>query len=401
MRDSRDGQRVSFLSNHCWASKRRAGFHGLAEAFRDAGWTVRFVTTGLSHLSFLKSDPRTAGLEDTRFNRWHITADGIESFVYRAPIHPFSRASLTDPVTDRVFAWAYRRCVPETLWRGLADSDLVIFESSAALLHVAQIRARATRARLVYRVSDDVRVVGMAPSICRAEDAVLADFDLVSVPSRILRDTRFSTCPQARVHPHGLDLPRLRAARAAPAPDMARPSCVSLGTTMFDGDLLDLCARARPDIWFHVIGAVPARRRPDPVNIVWWGERPFAEALRFAAHCDIAAAFYRHESGTAYLAETSNKIAQYLFFEKPIVGPRHLTGALPASHFVAIDPEDPSGAGAALDRASALAPPPPSASLLRPWSTVRAEILHAVGLAPEESGPRAARPATPSGDAVR
>ena len=43
--DSR--KEVTFLSNHYWGSERRAGFHGLAQAFYEAGWKVRFITTGL------------------------------------------------------------------------------------------------------------------------------------------------------------------------------------------------------------------------------------------------------------------------------------------------------------------------------------------------------------------
>ena len=50
---------VSFLSYHYWNSERRAGFHGLAQPFHDAGWKVRFVTTGLSLLSFLKTELQT------------------------------------------------------------------------------------------------------------------------------------------------------------------------------------------------------------------------------------------------------------------------------------------------------------------------------------------------------
>lgn len=377
---------VAFLSNHHWASERRAGFHGLAQAFREAGWKVRFVTTGLSLISFLKPDPRLGRLRRADRNGWGTAPDGVETYVYCPPVHAVSRFDATDPVTDRLFALVYRSCLPEDLRRGLASSDLVVFESSAALLLFDAVGRLAPRARRVYRVSDDVRVVGMARSILAAEEAAAGRFDLVSVPSRVLLAERFAHLPTARFHPHGVDLPRLRAARDGPLPELHRPSCVALGTTLFSTELLALCATARPDMRFYIVGAVPAKRRTDLPNIVWCGELPFEEALSMAAAGDIAAAFYRPEEGTEYLAETSNKIAQYAFLRKGIIGPGHLAGALGRINYFAVDPPTGQGARAAIERALESAPAEAPADLLRPWSVVRDEILEGVGLAAAVSG---------------
>ena len=377
---------VTFLSNHYWGSERRAGFHGLAQAFREAGWKVKFVTTGLSRISFLKTDPRIGRLKSANCNRWVTAPDGVETYVYCPTVHPFARSRSTDPITDRLFGWLYRRGLPLDLGRGLASSDLVIFESSAALLLFDAVGRLASKARRIYRVSDDVRVVGMAPSILAAEDAAVDRFDLISVPSRVLLAERFGRLPLARFHPHGLDLSRLRAAQDGPLPQLNRPSCVALGTTLFDADLAALCARARPEMQFYIVGALPPNRRVDLPNIVWCGERPFEEALSMAAACDIAAAFYRPEAGTAYLAETSNKIAQYTFFRKAIIGPAHLAGPLGRLSYFAIDPQTEVGARAAIGRALLSSQPTESAGLPKPWSMVRDEILRDVGAVSMDAG---------------
>lgn len=369
---------VAFLSNHYWRSERRAGFHGLAQAFLDAGWKVRFVTTGLSRLSFLKTDSRLGRLSGAVRNRWESAPDGVETFVYCPPVHPFARLGGTDIITDRLFAQIYRRALPAALGRGLASSDLVIFESSAALLLFDAARQWAPAARRVYRVSDDVRVVGMAPSILRAEDRAVGAFDLISVPSRVLLRDRFDL-PRARFQPHGLDLPRLEAARDGAPPELARPACVALGTTLFNTDLLALCARARPDVQFYIVGALPPKRRVDLPNITWCGERPFEEALSMAAACDIAAAFYRPEAGTEYLAETSNKIAQYTFFRKPIIGPGHLAGPLEQMCFFPVEAGTEAAAAEAIDRALSAGRPEVPEGFLRAWPVVRDEILRDVG----------------------
>ncbi len=379
MRTSKAGE-VAFLSNHHWISERRAGFHGLAQAFHEAGWKVRFVTTGLSLISFLKPDPRLARLRRSARNRWDTAPDGVEMYVYCPPLHAVSRFDATDLITDRLFALLYRVRLPEDLGRGLASSDLVVFESSAALLLFDAVGRLAPRARRVYRVSDDVRVVGMARSILAAEEAAADRFDLISVPSRVLLAKRFAHLPSARFHPHGVDLPRLEAAQAGPLPELDRSSCVALGTTLFNTELLALCATARPDMRFYVVGALPAKRRVDLPNIVWCGERPFEEALSMAAAGDIAAAFYRPEDGTEYLAETSNKIAQYTFFRKGIIGPAHLADALRRVNYFAVDPLTEQGARAAIERALHSSPADPPTDLLRPWSVVRDEIIEGAGL---------------------
>jgi 2-beta-glucuronyltransferase len=353
----------------------------LAEAFRDAGWTVRFVTTGVSRLSFLKRDPRLDRLQRTDCNRWITAPDGVETYVYCPLVHPFARYVGINPITDHLFARLYRDGLRADLGRGVAASDLVVFESSAALLLFEEVGRLAPRARRVYRVSDDVRVVGMAPSILAAEDAAVGRFDLISVPSRVLLQERFTHLATARFHPHGLDLQRLEAARDAPQPELDRPACVALGTTLFNAELLALCAQARPDVRFYIVGALPAKCRIKLPNITWFGELPFEEALKMAAACDIAAAFYRAEEGTTYLAETSNKIAQYIFFQKPIVGPRHLAALLGRVSFFAVDPQTEAGAREAIDRAlTDTTHPEAPPGLLRPWSVVRDEILQDVGL---------------------
>lgn len=372
---------VAFLSNHYWSSARRAGFHGLAQAFQDGGWKVRFVTTGLSRISFLKTDPRLDGMKRRERNRWVTAADGVESYVYCPPAHPFARFDGANLITDRLFAHLYRSGLPANLGRGLALSDLIIFESSAALLLFDVVGKLAPHARRIYRVSDDVRVVGMAPSILAAERDAVRHFDLVSVPSRVLLKERFGHLATARFHAHGLDLSRLEAARDGPLPELERPSCVALGTTLFDPDLVALCARARPDMRFYIVGALSPGRQIDLPNIVWCGERPFEEALRMAAACDIAAAFYRLETGAEYLAETSNKIFQYTFLRKPIIGPRQLREPLRRMSFFPIEPTTEDGARAAIEQALRSAPSEPPADIIRPWAAVRDEIIESVGFA--------------------
>lgn len=365
---------VTFLSGHHWQSARRAGFHALSQSFLDAGWRVQFVTTGISRISLLKSDSRMAALRRLPRNCWTEAEDGVQMFLYLPAVHPIARQGL-GWVTDRAFAWLYTRSVPPALDARLAQSDLVIFESNAALLLHDRVRRIAPDARLVYRISDDVRMLGMAPTITKAEENALPQFSLISVPSRHLLQRRFATFPQARFQPHGLDIDRLHAARAAPPLALERPACVSLGSTLFDHRMLAQLATARPDIWFHVVGAVEPGDLAEMPNIRWWGERPFEEALHIAASCDISAAFYTYREGVEYLAETSNKIAQYRYLGKPILGPGWLQAPLAHPGFVPVG-ADASGA---VDQALELAGTRIDPGICPSWANTRDAIIAEVG----------------------
>ena len=51
-------RRVILVSGHYLGSKRRAGFHHLAQAYGSLGWDVTFVTAAISLLSRLRGDYR-------------------------------------------------------------------------------------------------------------------------------------------------------------------------------------------------------------------------------------------------------------------------------------------------------------------------------------------------------
>lgn len=371
---------ITFLTSHHWASARRAGFHALAQAFLDDGWAPRFVTTGISRLSLRKVTPQIAHLRKSGLNVWVTGSDGVQSFIYCPTVHPVATNAALNPLTDRAFAAIYRTSLPESFWKPIENSAVVVFESNASLLLFDQIARRMPNVRTVYRVSDDPGVIGAAPSIQAASRAVARKADLVSVPSRLLLKEVFANCPVARFHPHGIDLARLKAASAAPPIKVEDFSCVHLGTTLFDRALLERCARARPDITFQIVGSIDPGPLAALPNIRWWGERPFEEALRIAASCDIASAFYRQVPGAAYLAETSNKIAQYRYFGKPVLIPEWLGSALTGDDVVTVPDGDANHVGVVFDRALELASKPAPARSFPTWASVRDAILTDLGV---------------------
>src|SRR5262245_40502738 len=53
-------KRVVLVTGHYLESKRKAGFHWLADAYWRAGWEVIFLTTAISWLSWLQRNYRMA-----------------------------------------------------------------------------------------------------------------------------------------------------------------------------------------------------------------------------------------------------------------------------------------------------------------------------------------------------
>ena len=78
---------VILVSGHYLESKRRAGFHWLADAFWRAGGEVLFFTAGLSHLSRLRGDQRFQFPVRAEAKRIKWVRERLASFVWFTPWH--------------------------------------------------------------------------------------------------------------------------------------------------------------------------------------------------------------------------------------------------------------------------------------------------------------------------
>jgi 2-beta-glucuronyltransferase len=314
-------RRVVFLTGHPYRGQRRAGFHWLADEFRSQGWAVTFVTVGISTISVLTRDRRVSGraLQPYQGERLRTVAEWTL-------VHPINlRKSWLNRLTSVVFEKYYGRHLSADLRNALRNADCVVFESGPALFYFDAVRSAAPKARLVYRVSDDVRVIRNHPTVPKVEDRVVSRFNCVSVPSRLLIQRRFSTLPQARFHPHGVD-------SSAIALDCANPysqdsmRVVSVGSTLLDYAFLEIAAPLFPNVEFHVFGHVTPKCTLR--NVIHHGELPFAELVPYMVHAHVGLALYRREPGGEYLAETSNKIGQYRYIGLPMVAPGFLREVL-------------------------------------------------------------------------
>ncbi len=312
-------RRVVLISGHYLGSKRRAGFHHLAEAYWRAGWDVTFVTAHISLLSRLRRDHRFAYPVRAEANTFVTVRERLTSFVLMTPMHPVSlRSDLANRLAAPLFA-RYARISLKLLEGRLADADLVVFEGSAALLLVDRIRNLAPRARLVYRASDDLRRLGLHPLILEAEAKAIPLFDEVSVPTTQIADVlgRFGT---VHVHPPGIDKAAFDRPTQSPYEDGTNGIFAGV-SPFFDYESLRAAAEVASHASFHVIGPPP---RPMPENVTFRSEMPFDELVPYLQHATFGLLLFPGGAAAVALGGQGNKVAQYSYCRLPIVAPAHL-----------------------------------------------------------------------------
>jgi 2-beta-glucuronyltransferase len=309
-------RRVVLVSGHYLGSKRRAGFHHLANAYWRLGWDVTFVTAAISLFSRLRGDFRFAYPVRAEANRLVSFDERLTSYVLMSRVHPGNlRFGLANRFSTPLFA-RYARIPLGPLEQRLREVDLVVFEGTAALLLVQRIRALATRARLVYRASDDLRALGVHPLILEAEAQAIPIFDLVSAPTREIADVLARYGP-VEVHPPGVDKEAFD--RPTESPYGVDPAAVFAGVSpLFDYESLTAAAELAPQVGFHVIGP---SARPLPANVTFYPELPFDQVVPYIAHATFGLVLF--PPGYASLGQ-GNKVAQYSYCRLPIVAPSHL-----------------------------------------------------------------------------
>ena len=309
-------RRVVLISGHYLGSKRRAGFHNLAEAYWRLGWDVTFVTAAISTLSRFRGDYRFEYPVQAEANRLVAVRERLTSFVLLPWVHPGDLGSpLANRLATPLFA-RYARTPLGPLAEVLAAADVVIFESNASLLLVDQVREVASGARFVYRASDDLRGLGVHPLIVRAEETALPSFDLVSAPTQFIAEA-LSAYAAVQVHPPGID--KRAFDRPTPSPYAAGTNAVFAGVShFFDYDTLDLAAGLRPDIVFHMLGLPP---RDAAANVAFHGEVPFESVVPYLQHATFGLLLFPSDDPRL---GPGNKVAQYSYCRLPVVAPAHL-----------------------------------------------------------------------------
>lgn len=337
--------RAVLVTSHYIHSRRRAGSHWIAEALRRAGIHVTFVTVGFSQLSRLKRDHRFQ--YDIRRDAGQLVAEAadLDRYVWFTPFHPLNRlpgplAWAATPLFERYAALPMPGVEP-----AVREAEILIFESTPGLMLLDRFRAMNPRARLVYRVTDDLESLRAHPVLKRAEDQGLPVFDLVSVPSQGLFEKHRALNPRTTLHNHGIEKALFDERSDSPYDD-SKVNAVFVGTAFLDRRFIRVAAAARPNWEFHLVGPLP--EFPGVPNIRTYGEMPFAKTVPFITHANIGLATLR-PMPNAHVFSDSLKVIQYTYARLPILMPDFIPSGRP--NVIPYPPGDPDAISRALTRA--------------------------------------------------
>ena len=343
-------KRVVLITGHYWNSKRKAGFHWLAEALWHQGWEVIFMTAALSWLSVIRQDYRLNYPVLQEANQLFQVDKAMWSYVWFTPWHPANlRSDFLNYLSQSLFR-TYNKLPLGAVESKLREADLVIFESTPALLLFEKFKYLNPKARFIYRVSDDLRLLRNHPVVLETEKRIASQFDLVSVPSQAIYRL-FAGLPTVELHLHGIRKELFDRQYTNPYPASDQPNLIFVGNSYFDCEFLEQASQLFPNWEFHIIG--PLKNLPQRKNITKYGELPFEATIPYIKHANIALQTLHlpfYSTGIESFSD-SLKVIQYTYCHLPIIAPAHLSSS--RSHFFYYEPGNKSSIRTALMAAKA------------------------------------------------
>jgi 2-beta-glucuronyltransferase len=338
------------VTTHYLGSNRKAGFHWIAESLIRSGWEVLFLTICVSSISritnLFRSDYRKDFPSPRASNRLMHGGEHLWSYVWFTPWHP---AHLRLPLLNKLASPLFRSygALPlDELEEPFRDADMFVFESSPGLLLFDRFRRMNHKARFVYRVSDDLRLLRTHPVVIDAERESAPRFDLVSVPCRHIYE-HFEGLWNLKLHPHGIEKKLFDQELPSPYEGESGTNLVFSGTAYLDNDFLVRGSRLFPSWNFHVLG--PFKGMAERENIILHGEMPFRETIPYVKFADIGLNALLHIHGAESFSD-SLKVQQYTYCGLPIVAPEFMQSR--RSNFYYYSPGNDESIRAALLAAS-------------------------------------------------
>ena len=309
-------RRVVLFTLHVYDSKRRAGFHWIADALIEMGWDVVFVTVAISPLSVLRRDYRIKLIKGIPRNRVLKVKPQLRQFLWWTPWHPANlRFDFLNKLSTPLFR-NFGKTLPKQLQSVIQEAEVIIFESTPGVAAFESVKKTNPHARIVYRVSDDLRLLKNHPVVFDFEEKLADASDLVSVPSAYLFDL-FSRFSRTQLQFHGVNDKLLDLDYVNPYPENSL-NAVFTGIAHLDDSFIEVASMEFPEVNFHVIGPIPVRIMRK--NVIYYGEMafhkiiPYIKFANFGIHCLI------FMPGAESFSD-SLKVLHYSYFRIPIIFP--------------------------------------------------------------------------------
>lgn len=309
-------RRVVLFTLHVYESKRRAGFHWIADALVEMGWDVVFVTVAISPLSVLRGDYRVQVAKEIPKNRVLSVKLRLRQFLWWTPWHPANlRFDFLNELSTPLFR-NYGKTLPKQLRSVIQEAEVIIFESTPGVAVFESVKKINPDARIVYRVSDDLRLLKNHPVVFDFEEKLANASDLVSVPSAYLFDL-FSRFSRTQLQFHGVNDKTLDQDCINPYPEKST-NAVFTGIAHLDDSFIEIASMEFPEVSFHIIGPIPAKIMRK--NVIYHGEMAFYKIIPYIKFADFGLHSLAFTPGTESFSD-SLKVLHYSYFKIPIIFP--------------------------------------------------------------------------------
>jgi 2-beta-glucuronyltransferase len=196
------------------------------------------------------------------------------------------------------------------------NADLFIFESCLGLFFSKKIKNKNTKAKIIYRVSDDLRLLKYHPDLYKYEKILSSYADLISVPCKFML-TKFQEHDQKiRLQYHGID--KALFDRNYKNPYQSSGNLVFVGISHLDYEFLEIASKHYSNYYFHVIG--PFAKKIKRENVIFYGYMPFIDTIPYIKYADAALQIRCNTPYVETLAD-SLKYQQYTYSRLPIISP--------------------------------------------------------------------------------
>ncbi|MEO8663943.1 MAG: glucuronosyltransferase [Ignavibacteria bacterium] len=324
------------ITSHFWNSKRKAGFHNIAESLVKKGYEILFLTGNASYIHHLKSDYRAGLIKRSKLNELEKINDNVNQFIRFTKLHP---VNYRNKILNTLFLPSIKK-YSDTLERFddvndfIKNSELFIFESFPGLLWFDHFKKLNNKAKFVYRVSDDMRQLNKHPYVIEHEMKIAGQFDLISVPSGKIFDL-FKVKGKVRLHHHGIRKDLFDNAVLNPYSDNGKFKFVFTGNAYLDRDFINIASGYFPNDEYHIIG--PFKKTSSNNNVHYYGEMNYNETIPYIKFADCGLHTLEYSSGAESFSD-SLKVIQYTYSLLPIIAPDFIKSA--RDNFIYYKPED-------------------------------------------------------------
>lgn len=324
-------KKIILAGSNTWNAKTKVGTHHLAEAFRDLGWQVLYISDPLSLLHFAKilsSEQRARlrlaaqGLIEVDRDIWNLIPFGI--------VVPANVRGLDS--TNLISHW-HRFTIPnvskQLFENGWNDVDLLYLDSPVNhfLLNACRFK------KSVYRMPDLMKGFSKTyQSRVDKEIEICAKVNLLAYTGKSIRNYIDINIRQSNLMylKNGVNLEAFKSITSCAPADLMpipRPRVIYVGAIeeWLDYELVIDCAKKLPNASFVFIGnkSVHTKKFRGLANIYCLGAKPHRELAAYLSNSDLGLVPFNLRSNFEFVnAINPLKVLEYIATGLPIVSER-------------------------------------------------------------------------------